>query len=1191
MQSLQKAGEASQEFGVDINLLLGYVSAITKSTRESGTVVGNSLKTMFSRVTMDESQTKLKEIGIAVKDTTGELRPLGDIYGELAVKWNTLSKAQQTNIALQLAGRFHLVRFLALMGNYQVALDAQATAQTSLGSAIEENYKHQRSLESQINRLTASAQELAIALGNSGIKGAMGGAVGVLTTFVKGLTEVTEKYSGIAAITGVVLVALQLLNIQYKKELAVIIAKNAELGIEVSLKERLLVLDNLLTKSGNGLSLGGFKPNILSVAMIAIGLIVVGLTLWQGHVKKIREEQEMLNKTLQDANDRISEIKTNISAGLGESQDIFDLKANITKLEQMKQKVLDLKETMGQNYNPKDLSLENKNYLMFLGVDVNKAKTVSELITLINSKVKDLNTTYDTGKKLSTEYVEGQLKYYDSLNKELKDTNLTTKQKNTINEQLKNTENDLKDVIGEKLLAMVKEKGLTKDVIADIKNLIDTNAEKANLAIQDQIAETLTTIDETQKRIDEYNREINKIRDVIAARRLGKIMENEKSTVFQRYAESVASGLGMDMNGKNLVTEAIINESEQGKKLTEAEKNKKDATDAYETANTELNRLLEADKNYKETHGQGSLFSDDGGGSSSSKSAKETLEAWESVYDQLRTDYQNTAAVLSRKIDLGVVSGLEVLEEKLNLEEDKLNNIFGARTQLTEDLATWKQKLTELDNEEHDEDYLRQRKNILTVIKQITAELETQNQKEEWQVKLVNNLKKEFESIETPLKKFNDIIQSGIDSLSTIGKEFSDTFINVQESLDLNSLLNTNAFGDINDLFGNMKSSLVTSISSATKIRNQIENVLAMKRAIIDVNSDIVKVFSSQKNLSEVEIKRLKEAKAKLQEMNEFQVGTALEQSGLTGKLQELENYYKEFADYENSLTVEKNKIKTDVDELQSELDALEEQEKEEDRLKEIEDAKLVIQEKQVALQEKMNALKEIENEIEKVKLDKRFEFITAQGQRILTYDTSKVTELEEDKTSAQTDVKDADQEVLDAKQALKDKEVEIAKEKEKELLQLQIDTAQAKLDQYDIEHAQEMEQFVQNWISKHEADLNYFNDLTNIFTTGYNKELEIYKDYWKQQQDEYAKSIRDAYQAGSRISAAFAAGKSGGSMPSTSFSSMTYNPLESTTIDVPMPSLTNTINQVTVVLNKYASDKVMSVINSFASLSLASNS
>jgi len=158
-------------------------------------------------------------------------------------------------------------------------------------------------------------------------------------------------------------------------------------------------------------------------------------------------------------------------------------------------------------------------------------------------------------------------------------------------------------------------------------------------------------------------------------------------------------------------------------------------------------------------------------------------------------------------------------------------------------------------------------------------------------------------------------------------------------------------------------------------------------------------------------------------------------------------------------------------------------------------------------------------------------------------------------------------------------------------LLQLQIDAAQAKLDQYDENNAQEMEQFVQNWISKHQADLNYFNDIANIYATGYNEELKLYKSYWKEQQDLYAKSIKDAYEAGSRISAAFSAGKNGNSMPSTSFSAMSYNSLESTTIDIPMPSTTTINNQAYVALTKSDSDKVMSIINSYASLSLASNS
>ncbi len=47
----------------------------------------------------------LDGIGISVKDSAGEMRAIDSVLDDLGGKWNTLSKAQQQNLGLQIAGR------------------------------------------------------------------------------------------------------------------------------------------------------------------------------------------------------------------------------------------------------------------------------------------------------------------------------------------------------------------------------------------------------------------------------------------------------------------------------------------------------------------------------------------------------------------------------------------------------------------------------------------------------------------------------------------------------------------------------------------------------------------------------------------------------------------------------------------------------------------------------------------------------------------------------------------------------------------------------------------------------------------------------------------------------------------------------------------------------------------------------
>ncbi|OYL19128.1 phage tail tape measure protein, partial [Streptococcus pneumoniae] len=70
--------------------------AIASTTRESGNIVGNSLKTIFARIGNNQSSIKaLDEIGVSVKTASGEAKSASDLISEVAGKWDTLTDAQK----------------------------------------------------------------------------------------------------------------------------------------------------------------------------------------------------------------------------------------------------------------------------------------------------------------------------------------------------------------------------------------------------------------------------------------------------------------------------------------------------------------------------------------------------------------------------------------------------------------------------------------------------------------------------------------------------------------------------------------------------------------------------------------------------------------------------------------------------------------------------------------------------------------------------------------------------------------------------------------------------------------------------------------------------------------------------------------------------------------------------------------
>jgi TP901 family phage tail tape measure protein len=190
------AGAAAQTYGVTIDQLIGYTTAIGEVTRESGNVIGNMEKTLFSRLYTKESIDVLNQVKIATTDINGENRKASDILNDIGEKWKTLTSTQQENIGVTLAGRQQLTRFLALFNNWDTAVAATKTSMDSQGSAMRENQKYMESLQAKINLLSTAWEQLANTVGGVGLKGLFSGVVETLTTLTRGFTEFTNATDG-----------------------------------------------------------------------------------------------------------------------------------------------------------------------------------------------------------------------------------------------------------------------------------------------------------------------------------------------------------------------------------------------------------------------------------------------------------------------------------------------------------------------------------------------------------------------------------------------------------------------------------------------------------------------------------------------------------------------------------------------------------------------------------------------------------------------------------------------------------------------------------------------------------------------------------------------------------------------------------------------------------------------------------
>ena len=99
-------------------------------TQQSASTIGNSLKTIFARlssvaqgesledgVDLTKYSKALDQVGVSVLDATGNLRQMNDILDDLGARWNSLNEAQKVALAQTVGGVRQYTNLVALFDN------------------------------------------------------------------------------------------------------------------------------------------------------------------------------------------------------------------------------------------------------------------------------------------------------------------------------------------------------------------------------------------------------------------------------------------------------------------------------------------------------------------------------------------------------------------------------------------------------------------------------------------------------------------------------------------------------------------------------------------------------------------------------------------------------------------------------------------------------------------------------------------------------------------------------------------------------------------------------------------------------------------------------------------------------------------------------------------------------------------
>ena len=169
-QAIARAGASARDAGVDINELIGIVTAVQERTARGGAVIGNAFKTIFTRLRRGSTLNELEDIGIAVRDMKGSVLPAMKILTQLAQRYDTLTDSQKSYVSQNVAGVFQINMLKAAMADLGQANSVTAQATKIASNATDESSRKNEQLRSTMAALATETgvaiQELAKKIGD-----------------------------------------------------------------------------------------------------------------------------------------------------------------------------------------------------------------------------------------------------------------------------------------------------------------------------------------------------------------------------------------------------------------------------------------------------------------------------------------------------------------------------------------------------------------------------------------------------------------------------------------------------------------------------------------------------------------------------------------------------------------------------------------------------------------------------------------------------------------------------------------------------------------------------------------------------------------------------------------------------------------------------------------------------------------
>lgn len=277
-EAMSRCANIANSSGTSMNRLIGYMATAGEVTQDSMSVIGNSFKSMYSRMnnikigrfiddesgeSLSDTEAVLSRLGIQLRDTEDTYRNFDDVLDDVGTRWKDFTQVEKNAISVAIAGTMQRERFIALMNNYSSALKYSEVAANSAGSAMERYGVYQDSIEAKTNELTAAIESLSTSAISEDL---FVGIIGATTNMVEFIDK-TNLLKGTLA--GIVAMGISKMFVSMATGIITAAKSTSQLTSAMAMLRNGAVTQNLLNV---GKACKGLSDNQLKLIMSSKGL-------------------------------------------------------------------------------------------------------------------------------------------------------------------------------------------------------------------------------------------------------------------------------------------------------------------------------------------------------------------------------------------------------------------------------------------------------------------------------------------------------------------------------------------------------------------------------------------------------------------------------------------------------------------------------------------------------------------------------------------------------------------------------------------------------------------------------------------------------------------------------------------------------------------------------------------------------